>query len=339
MPTPSDTPSLRWEARPTGPKRSVFGNYRTTGTTGIKPDATPAAGHPSRQPAVGREESGEGREVHVPDSDASVFATRDSICARSSQEPPSLDTAIARAYIYQFIARAFEDPEPETWRWLARPDTGSALWRAVRSLGDPVLEKSALAFLRGVTSESFEVFLDSYVSAFGHASRGNVPMNEIEYGDLKADPLFQPHRLADLAAFYRAFGLEIDEAATERQDHLCLELEFMSVLAAKEAYALKSPVSEDGLQIVQEGQRQFLREHLGRWSPAFSRRLRSAAAGEVMSRLADLLVAFIESECARARVRAGSVDLLLRPVDDAAERLCESCGTHLLTPGALPAGS
>ena len=62
-------------------------------------------------------------------------------------------------------------------------------------------------------------------------------MNEIEYGDAQADPLFQPHRLADLAAFYRAFGLELAADAAERQDHLCIELEFMSVLAAKEGYA------------------------------------------------------------------------------------------------------
>ena len=59
--------------------------------------------------------------------------------------------------------------------------------------------------------DGFDSFLNAYLAAFGHAARGSCPLNEIEYGDIKADPLFQPHRLADLAAFYRAFGLEVAE--------------------------------------------------------------------------------------------------------------------------------
>ena len=52
--------------------------------------------------------------------------------------------------------------------------------------------------------EAYDAFLTAYLAAFGHAARGRCPLNEIEYGDIKADPLFQPHRLADLAAFYES---------------------------------------------------------------------------------------------------------------------------------------
>jgi hypothetical protein len=122
----------------------------------------------------------------------------------------------------------------------------------------------------------FDSFLNAYLAAFGHAARGSCPLNEIEYGDIKADPLFQPHRLADLAAFYRAFGLEVTEDAGERHDHICLELEFMCVLAAKEAYAHEHQLDADQLAQCRDAQKKFLREHLGRWTPAFARRLAAA---------------------------------------------------------------
>jgi DMSO reductase family type II enzyme chaperone len=305
MPTPSDTPPARqWEARPTGRKRSIFGNFRDGGEA-------------------------EGDAI-LPDEVSIATGARPS-------QPPDIDAAMARAFIYQFLARAFADPDEEGWAWLGESVIRQSFWSAVKTLADEPLETAALACVRGLTPDSFDAFRDDYVAAFGHAARGSVPMNEIEYGDLKADPLFQPHRLADLAAFYRAFGLEVDEAA-ERHDHLCIELEFMSVLAAKEAYAIQQNLDTESLAIVRDAQRDFLREHVGRWSPAFGRRLRTTADGPLAA-LGDLLRAFVEADCARAGVRAGSDDLLLRPVDESSERLCESCGIHNLPPGALATGA
>jgi len=128
-----------------------------------------------------------------------------------------------------------------------------------------------------------------------------------------------------LAAFYRAFGLEVAANAGERHDHLCLELEFMCVLTAKEAYALAHGLNPDQLDQCLDGQRKFLREHLARWTPAFARRLRAATDEPALTGLAEFTLAFIVSECAACGVRPGSEDLLLRPVDEAVETLCESC--------------
>jgi DMSO reductase family type II enzyme chaperone len=199
------------------------------------------------------------------------------------------------------------------------------------------LEEAAAAFRACLSPDAFEPFLESYLAAFGHAARGRCPLNEIEYGDLKADPLFQPHRLADLAAFYRAFGLELADDANERHDHFCLELEFMCVLAAKEAYALEHQLDSDDLSLCREAQKRFLREHLGRWTPAFSRRLARMAGDTALGALAEFTRVFIELDCARFGIAPGSEELLLRPVDEAAERQCDSCGLAELPPGALPA--
>jgi DMSO reductase family type II enzyme chaperone len=239
----------------------------------------------------------------------------------------------ARSFLYLFLARALDYPTPEAWDWLADSKTTRTLRSASEAVGLPGLANELIGRLE---SSSYENFRSSYVSSFGHASRGPFPPNEIEYGELKADPLFQPHRLADLAAFYRAFGLELCDECDERQDHIAMELEFMAVLAMKEAYAFETSPDGEELAVCRDAEKKFLREHLGRWSPAFARRLGRAWDGEVLGVLAELLRRFVELDCASHGVRPGSEDLLLRPVDDSAERLCDSCGLANQLPGACP---
>lgn len=307
MPTPSE-PALRgeWAARTTDTsKRSVFGNYR-------------AEGAPSTASAY---------------SDANTQRAEPVLGAPLQS---AIDLAMARSFLHRFLAKAYEDPMPETWRWLTRAETIYALRAANACVGQSVLS-NAEVLINALQPAAVDSFLNAYLAAFGHAARGSCPLNEIEYGDIKADPLFQPHRLADLAAFYRAFGLEVTEDAGERQDHICLELEFMCVLAAKEAYAVEHQLDSDQLAQCRDAQKKFLREHLGRWTPAFARRLAAATNDPALRALAEFTRAFVESECARFGVNPGSEELSLRPVDEAADRACDSCGINNLPPGALAA--
>jgi len=302
MPTPSETiRPQEWTAQSAAPRRSVFGNYAAA--TSVVAEELPAA-------------------------TASHAGAAD--CTDSSAK--LIDLALARSFIYRFLAQAYEDPTSEGWAWLNDPDTRRSLHTASENCGIPALTVPAGA------AAGLSEFQDAYVATFGHAARGGCPLNEIEYGDIKADPLFQPHRLADLSAFYRAFGLEVTEDAGERQDHLCLELEFMCVLAAKEAYTRENGLGAEPLAQCGDAQKKFIREHLGRWAPAFTRRLAGATSEPFLRALADWTRVFIESECLRLGVRPGSEDLLLRPVDEAAETMCGSCGLDQLPPGATPAG-
>ncbi len=309
MPTPSD-PRLRgeWAARTDTPKRSVFGNYRA-------------------------DDSGSSGRESAPSSQSRLTsaATEDQATLQAA-----IDLAVARSFIHRFLAKAYEDPMPDTWRWLTQAQTINSLRAANVYVGQSVLV-SAETLIQAFLPPAFDSFLNAYIATFGHAARGSCPLNEIEYGDIKADPLFQPHRLADLAAFYRAFGLEVAEDAGERHDHICLELEFMCVLAAKEAYALEHQHDATQLAQCREAQKKFLREHLGRWTPAFTRRLAAATNEPTLRALAEFTRVFIESECARFGVNPGSEELLLRPVDETADRLCDSCGIRDLPPGALAA--
>jgi TorA maturation chaperone TorD len=242
------------------------------------------------------------------------------IGAAETPAPLAIQSAAARAFLCRFLARAFQYPDPEGWAWLCLPKIQALLRAAATTVLSGGKDSSFLLSLEALLShlqpKGLEAYKLEYIATFGHAARGGCPMNEIEYGDLKADPLFQPHRLADLAAFYRAFGLEMADEACERQDHICLEFEFLSVLAAKEAY---------------------LREHLGRWTPAFTRRLARGAPGALLEALANFTRELVELECQRHGFVPGSEDLVLRPVDEAGESLCSTCGLASLPPGALRA--
>lgn len=315
-----------WAARSDAPLRSVFGNY------------VPANAGSSR-----REEASISSTGSAPTEQSLLTSAATAGAGLQS----AIDSAIARSFLYRFLAQAYEDPKPESWQWLCSDETQESLQAATRIVaasrqGAAALTEAAenlqtqsAALCRDAAT--FDSFSSAYVAAFGHAARGSCPLNELEYGDLKADPLFQPHRLADLAAFYRAFALELTPDATERHDHLCIELEFMSVLAAKEAYALEHQFDHEVLGVCGEAQKKFLREHLGRWVPALARRLSTQAGDSPLGALAAFTRLFVESECRRFDVRPGSEDLWLRPVDEGAESLCASCGLSHPLPGAVPA--
>ncbi len=307
MPTP-------FELLKDSPRRSVFGNYAA------EADGAPVTDLARRSDASKH-------------SEPVLGAPQSAI--RNLQS--AIDQAVARSFVYRFVAKAFEDPTSESWANLTDPALQNTFRAAVIALatGQSALQGAAEKLLTTFTPDGLEAFNDCYLVTFGHAARGPCPMNEIEYGNLKADSLFQPHRLADLNAFYRAFGLELADDAAERPDHICLELEFMSVLAAKEAYALEHQLDADQIALGRDAQKKFLREHLGHWLPAFTRRLEREAGPGALAALAQFTRDFVLSECARLAVMPGSEDLLLRPVDEAADRMCVSCGITNLPPGAL----
>jgi TorA maturation chaperone TorD len=83
--------------------------------------------------------------------------------------------------------------------------------------------------------------------------------------------------MSDLTAFFRAFRLALRPGAHERSDHIACQCEFLLVLARKEAHAI---AVGDGamLDATRHAARLFLRDHLGRWAPAFGRKLAHGSA-------------------------------------------------------------
>ncbi len=132
-----------------------------------------------------------------------------------------------------------------------------------------------------------------YDRLFSHRTTVLCPIYEVEYDRNRA--VSQGPTLADIMGFYRAFGLEL--SVNERPDHLALELEFMSVLAYKEALALQNNLLEQA-EICRDAQKKFLEAHLGRWVKLFAETLIRESQLEFYTKLATELKDFIESECA-----------------------------------------
>ncbi len=226
--------------------------------------------------------------------------------------------SLQRAQIYCFLSHAFLYPQ-EDWRedWLevtrilAALGMGNACELSPESGGGDLLSLQAehrRAF--GLTGSLF------YETEFGlpHEFR-------------------QSQEMADIAGFYQAFGFKVGGVLRERPDHLAVELEFMYILALKEAYAA-SLGQEELVEICLEAQRKFIQDHLGRWIGLFSIALARSIAERgginvsegAYPKLARLAAGFVSSDAERLGVQiesTGSLDLKLTPFNP--DLSCEGC--------------
>ncbi len=250
------------------------------------------------------------------------------------------DLALCRSILYEALALGFRPPVDETAARLVSVEGAGALADAVAVLDAAWNTDLATLAHRLPVSQvplSLEALQGSFGHLFGHTVRGAVPSYETEYGE---DSLFQPPReMSDLGGFYEAFGLRLRPLEHERIDHISCECEFMLFLARKEAYAL---VTDDAgmLEETRRATRLFLRDHLGRWAPAFGRRLAREDGRGFYGALGDLLVAFVTHECVRVGVAAGPDLLRLRSTSLGDAPMACGSGDDLLqietssTPGA-----
>lgn len=229
-------------------------------------------------------------------------------------EREAVDLALCRSAMWEAFALGFQPPTEETVARLVAPDGVAALADAAAVLDRARGSDLASDVRRLAERSDLGVLTASFARLFGHTARGAVPPYETEYGE---DSLFQPmHEMSDLAAFYRAFGLTMATGAHERPDHITCECEFLAVLTRKEAYALEQ---DDGAasEATRQAVRLFLRDHLGRWAPAYGRKLRREDPGGFFGALGSLCADFVTQECAQAGVAAGPEFLRLRSAQHA----------------------
>lgn len=126
-------------------------------------------------------------------------------------------------------------------------------------------------------------------------------------------------RLADIAGFYRAFGLGV---SGDRPDHVVAELEFASVVSLAEASA-RSDSDGEAAEVCASAARSFLRDHLGRWLQAWAVRVAATDALAPWAPWAAVAADVVAADTADRNVvpvRAYAVlpsDASLLPDDDA----------------------
>ncbi|MDP2644010.1 MAG: molecular chaperone TorD family protein [Desulfobacterales bacterium] len=176
-------------------------------------------------------------------------------------------------------------------------------------------------------------WIGEYEYCFGHTAHSKVSPYELEYGEEHSHR--EPQELADITAFYQAFGLQVSEKSRERGDHISIEFELMHFLTFKMIYALERGEKEHAV-VCEEAALRFLSDHLARWIPAFATRLAQTARSDWMRAIADFCLGFILIECEIQGVDAGDQNLPVRVIEEKLETGCVSC--HL-SPFAKDSGS
>jgi len=235
----------------------------------------------------------------------------------------AIDLALCRSALYEALALGFRPPKRERIERLTAKQHNTALREIAAILQKGFTTDIGFSNMVAKLANpiSLEALAERYRVYFGHTAHSSVPPYETEYGE---ETLFQqPQQLGDLAGFYNAFGLQLNDAEHERVDHVSCECEYMAFLTRKEAYAQEQEDVKMRAQ-TRRAQRLFLKDHLGRFIPAFTNLLMKTDGTGFYGALGRLCATFVETECARHNVPTGPEHLRLRPkvtVDD-----CFTCG-------------
>jgi TorA maturation chaperone TorD len=220
-----------------------------------------------------------------------------------------IDQTIQRAKVYYFLSHALLYPQDN---WVVDfplladilQDLDVPISQTSEVSGELVRTTSEVLEVLELPDRSLESLQADHRQIFGLT--GSL-MYETELG--LPHEFRQSQELADIAGFYRAFGLQTGATVRERPDHLATELEFMYLLTLKEAYADSNAMPEQA-EICIDAQCKFLQDHLARWIGPFRRSLERSiderlGEDELQSpyvRLARLAEAFISAEAARLGV-------------------------------------
>ncbi|HWI65653.1 MAG TPA: molecular chaperone TorD family protein [Symbiobacteriaceae bacterium] len=193
--------------------------------------------------------------------------------------PQAVDLALSRSRVYAALSRGFLYPS-------------SALLAAMADYGS-VLEGLGLE-----ADVSFAHDLSGLEQEYQDLFGGQVPACPPYETEYTASHIWmQTQQMADIAGFYRAFGVDTTETG-DRTDSLTAELEFMYMLCMKEAVA-EDAGNAEAIAVCRDAQGKFLKEHLAVWLPRFVARLEKAGAEGYYPALARLTERFVATDATR----------------------------------------
>ncbi len=235
---------------------------------------------------------------------------------------------LARSAAYRLLSQATAYPTDEVVAALSDEDMSRAQ-AAAEVLGDTFSERLE-AFERELKSTSPEEIRRQHQRIFTHILSLDCPPCETVY---TAKEIFdETAQLSDIAGFFRAFGLDLAER--ERPDHITVELEFMQVVTAKEAFAHLHHGPEKA-RLCRVVQRKFMGDHLGRWGQQFAQQLERQAPAGYFQALAGLIDVFIETDVSYLRAKP---EVLRVNADWRSKLEEEGCSTTDDCPSAEPGG-
>jgi TorA maturation chaperone TorD len=233
---------------------------------------------------------------------------------RTEVQDDTLALDFARECVYRFLAAALSDPWSGHWQLLFEEESrdiaraAAELLRqepaATPGMGELAADHFDFAALLERLPRSASELRAEYDRKFGLLLCRECPPYETEYQPAE-DTFLRSQQLADIAGFYRAFGLEPSRSRPERPDHVALELEFMAFLIMKKRLAGGSAIEpNEQAEVCADAIAKFFREHLAWWIPAFATGLRRKAGTGFYALVGKVLAALLPLERARLEIPA-----------------------------------
>lgn len=200
-----------------------------------------------------------------------------------------------RAATYGFLARLYrEEVDAELLEQLMATDYPVSSGNASMDAGYYALAKYlSNAWVDPLTKLSIDytkTFLGSGIDTYSAA----YPFESVYTSEKRL--LMQDAR-DEVLAIYRSCGLDKSESWNVGEDHLAVELEFMQVLAARAARALRAGEQEQAFSLLNT-QRNFMADHVASWVPVFVNDVRRFSDTLFYQGLADLTQGFLEEDAA-----------------------------------------
>lgn len=257
-------------------------------------------------------------------------------------DEPDLAITMARELIYRFLAAALHDPRSPMFRLVLGAENHTAVVQAAEFLryealqepvplgfGERPAEELDLSALVAEFSRPLDDLLTEYDRTFGLVFTPECPPYETEYCP-NSEPFFRAQQMADVAGFYRAFGLDVASSQPERPDHITLELEFMGLLLTKERLTAASDnaFADEHAEICRNTQAKFFNDHVAWWMPSFASGLRRKAAKGPYAAIAGVLAAFLPMERSRYGIKAPQLPVRPHSVERPEEQPgCAGCSS------------
>jgi DMSO reductase family type II enzyme chaperone len=225
--------------------------------------------------------------------------------------------AVGRATIYSLLAAGFAWPTAENKSALE-----SILLPAAASLRLPGTLGDTVSELEAVAPSELEGLRSAHMELFPPVASSDAPGYETAF---RGEGVFQQSAmLADIAGFYRAHGLRAGGSERERLDHITVEVEFMGLVARKEASALQRETFDEA-EICRHTSRSFLQDHLGCWAPAFGRRAANVSSHDWYRAAGELLADWVEADAAAYDITPVDIADLPLPQEPPDDGQCGPC--------------
>jgi TorA maturation chaperone TorD len=237
---------------------------------------------------------------------------------------------LARECSYRFLAAVVRGPFAPGWEEALDPINHALALDAIAVLGHDASDLADLIAALHAPPDDLRADDDR---VFGLVVPKECPSFETEY-EPTGEIFARSQQMADVAGFYRAFGIEPSRRSPERPDHLGLELEFLAFLLLRKRQARAAlatdPEAASRVEVCERAFRDFVRDHLAWWVPAFASGLARKAGGRGFhAPLARLLACWVPAECRRlgiqAVLRPARPELIEPPEEQAG---CGTCPLH-----------